>query len=388
MKDFFKDNENKTSSSSDNVRAQGKIRPQDIIEEQELKAKEAQEVYHKIYKDLEESCAEMDTCINEECDTPEVLIDKIFDFFQGAFDEAGVEDEKDYQKIKEFFASKARKRDQLLSMLEFIKSLLKKLFSAGSSLSWQERLKKEIEDLEKELLDKDLSPEEWLSKLERLNLLKFVDLFGPLNFIGAVVKALTIFVAFEATSLVGEGFIKELLVKEKVVLPENRGVKEEITDKFIISIVNMLSDAVPFAKSIGELLSIAVIESVTAGIKTELGIVDTRIPYVVPLLVTPEPVVKKLPVEEVRTKPVEEPKVEKKPEKPAAPEPKVAPKPKIKSPDESRTVVEGRERQRSNDPRVQFLLAQANESNVPPSTVQDPQLAQHISGLNLGRSQN
>jgi outer membrane biosynthesis protein TonB len=106
------------------------------------------------------------------------------------------------------------------------------------------------------------------------------------------------------------------------------------------------------------------------------------------LFVTPEPVVKKLPVEEVRTKPVEEPKVEKKPEKPAAPEPKVAPKPKIKSPDESRTVVEGRERQRSNDPRVQFLLAQANESNVPPSTVQDPQLAQHISGLNLGRSQN
>lgn len=377
MVDFYKDNENKTSSSSDSTRFQGKVKPDDVIKEQELRAKEIQEEYHKIYKDFEESCGKIDECINEESDTPEQLFDQIFGFFEDAFDKANVKDEKEYQKIKEAIFSQTRKRDRLLSMLEFIKSLLKKLFSAGagSSLNWQERLKKEIEDLEKELLDENLSPEELISKLERLNLLKFVNLFGPLNFVSMIIKALTIFVALEATSLVGEGFIKELLVREKVVLPENRGIQEEITDNFIMNIVNMLRGVAPLVQDIGVLLNIAIIESVTAGVKAEVGIVDTRIPYLL-LPVIHEPALPKLPAAEkkVQAKPKEEPKQ-------AAPA-STAPEPEVvreKKPVRRKDKDSIKTKERGTEP-------QANESNVPPSTVQDPQLAQHISELNLGRS--
>ncbi|VVC27381.1 Hypothetical protein CINCED_3A014017 [Cinara cedri] len=282
MVDFYKDNENKTCLNSDNTRFQGKVKLDDVIKEQELRGKEIQGGYHKIYKDIEESRGKMDESINEESDTPEQFCNQIFDFFEDAFDKENMKDEKEYQKIKAVIFIQERKRDRLLSMLEFIISLLKKLFSVGSSLNLQERLKKEIEDLEKELLDENLSPEKRISKLERLNLLKFVNLFGPLNFMSMTIKALTIFVVLDATSLVSEGFIKELLAGEKLVLLENRVIREKITDKFIMSIVNILSGVAPLAQSIGALFSISIIESVTAGVKTDAGIVDARMLYLLP----------------------------------------------------------------------------------------------------------
>lgn len=398
MVDFLKNNENKTSSSSDSTMFQGKIRPEDIIKEQELRAKEIQERYDDTYEDLQDLCAAMDECVDEP-EIEEDLLDKVFDFFKDALNAANVEDEKDHKKIKEAIFSKVSKRDRLLSMLEFIKSLLKKLFSAGSSLKWQERLTKEIEDLEKELLNKDLSPEKWNSRLERLNLLRLINFLGPLNFINAIIKAITIFVALEATLLVGEGFIKELLVKEKVVLLENRVVQEEITDKFIISIFNMLSGVTPLAKSICTLLSIAVIESVTAGVKAEVGIVDTRIPYLL-LTVIHEPALPKLPVagKEVQAKTLE--KTKQAAPDPAAPKPEVVHKPevnldmkdmdiKLNKAKETRTeqqnsdVVKKVEHSSKEDVLEQLLASQENISNVQPSTVQDPQLEQHISALNL-----
>lgn len=397
MTDFFKNNKNDTDSSSDSARFQGKVKPEDVIKEQELRAQEIHERCHNAYEDFQDLCAAMDECIDES-EVEEELFDKVFDFFNDTLDAANLENEKDYQTIKEVIFSKARKRDRLLSMLEFIKSLLKKLFGAGSSLNWQERLKKEIEDLEKELLDKDLSPEERISKLERLNLLRIVNFLGPLNFVNAIVKAITIFVALETTSLVGEGFMKELLVKEKVVLPENRGMQEEITDKFVMNIVNMLSGVVPFAQSIGALLSIAVINSVTAGVKAELRIVDTRIPYLL-LPIIHEPALLKLPAEvkEVQAKPVKEPKKE--PEKTAPAKPEVESKleneksfceKKARNCERKARKEEKKQQEQqrgSDDPREQFLLAQANKSNVPPSTgMQETHLEQHRPEMNQGRS--
>ncbi|VVC42876.1 Hypothetical protein CINCED_3A000492 [Cinara cedri] len=384
MVDFYKDNENKTSSSSDSTRFQGKVKPDDVIKEQELRAKEIQEEYHKIYKDFEESCGKIDECINEESDTPEQLFDQIFGFFEDAFDKANVKDEKEYQKIKDAIFSQTRKRDRLLSMLEFIKSLLKKLFSAGagSSLNWQERLKKEIEDLEKELLDENLSPEELISKLERLNLLKFVNLFGPLNFMSMIIKALTIFVALEATSLVGEGFIKELLVREKVVLPENRRIQEEITGNFIMNIVNMLRGVAPLVQDIGALLSIAIIESVTAGVKAEVGIVDTRIPYLL-LPVIHEPALPKLPAaeKEVQAKPKEKPKQ-------APPLAPAKPKPEFIQEVEKKSLPKKKDKGSMRAERRVGTEPRANESSVggPSSAMQETQLEQHRSERNQERS--
>lgn len=403
MTDFFKNNKNDTDSSSDSARFQGKVKPEDVIKEQELRAQEIHERCHNAYEDFQDLCAAMDECIDES-EVEEELFDKVFDFFNDTLDAANLENEKDYQTIKEVIFSKARKRDRLLSMLEFIKSLLKKLFGAGSSLNWQERLKKEIEDLEKELLDKDLSPEERISKLERLNLLRLVNFLGPLNFVNAIVKAITIFVALETTSLVGEGFIKELLVKEKVVLPENRGMQEEITDKFVMNIVNMLSGVVPFAQSIGALLSIAVINSVTAGVKAELRIVDTRIPYLL-LPIIHEPALLKLPAEvkKVQAKPVKEP--EKTAPAPAKPEPEVVHNKintfNMRDKDPMKAKERRTEQQHSEEVKTteteqqcskedvvgQLLASRANKSNVPPSTgMQETQLEQHRSDLNQGRS--
>ncbi|WP_264731173.1 hypothetical protein [Wolbachia endosymbiont (group A) of Sphaerophoria taeniata] len=183
MKNFSDNNKNGSSIF------QGKIREQDFSAEQklnELKAAVEELTRQDLLRRLE--CERQDSsCIDEISSQAELHIGQdddegyfncertLWNFFEPLFNlfEVNVDDPKIYQMLKE-----KKEKNWLLSIIKFmrdkLKELIKKIFARD--LSFNQRLDKEIKELQEKLGSGELSGEELARVLERLQTLQDLKL--------------------------------------------------------------------------------------------------------------------------------------------------------------------------------------------------------------------
>ncbi len=183
MKNFSDNNKNGSSIF------QGKIREQDFSAEQklnELKAAVEELARQDLLRRLE--CErQASSCIDEISSQAELHIEEddedyfngerervlgdFWSFFEPLFNlfEVNVDDPKIYQMLKE-----KKEKNWLLSIIKFLrdklKELIKKIFARD--LSFDQRLDKEIKELQEKLGSGELSEEEFARALERLTALQ------------------------------------------------------------------------------------------------------------------------------------------------------------------------------------------------------------------------
>ncbi|WP_375604148.1 hypothetical protein NOX90_00440 [Wolbachia endosymbiont of Anurida maritima] len=197
MVENFSDNNENGSSIF-----QGKIREQDFSAEQklnELKATMEELARQDSLRRLEcerqaSSCideissqAELHTEGDDEGDfTGERALGDFWNFFESLFNlfEVNVDDPKIYQMLKE-----KKEKNWLLSIIKFLrdklKELIKKIFARD--LSFDQRLDKEIKELQEKLGSGELSEEEFARVLERLEALRNLKLKLQLAVVGWIV---------------------------------------------------------------------------------------------------------------------------------------------------------------------------------------------------------
>lgn len=187
MMDSF-DNNNEGDSSI----YLGILQAQDLSAEQKLRELKgaAEEIARKVaLKTLElerEACGKIDetssqaTLAVEQEDEDyftngiDSLLKKLYEFFGPVFNEFEIDaDPKIYEMMKE-----KKEKSWILSLIKFIQDKLKKLIKkiCADNLTWNERLAKEIKELEEKLAGGGLSPDEFARVLERLEALQGLKL--------------------------------------------------------------------------------------------------------------------------------------------------------------------------------------------------------------------
>ncbi|MCA4774738.1 hypothetical protein IHO40_00930 [Wolbachia endosymbiont of Mansonella ozzardi] len=183
VKDFPKD----SGSSSDSSIYLGKIRTEEILQQEKLSELRAaaEEMFRRDFlrrAELEsKACEQVDNILqlveeNEDCFTDSGKLQKNFyHFFKQFFDYFGLDlDFKTYKAIKE----KEEKEHLLISIMKFLRDKLKKLVRAifNSNLSWDQRLENEIKELEAKLNGGKLLEEEFARVCGRLEALRDLKL--------------------------------------------------------------------------------------------------------------------------------------------------------------------------------------------------------------------
>ncbi|WP_419247455.1 hypothetical protein ACJZL1_02795 [Wolbachia endosymbiont of Rhagoletis indifferens] len=234
MKNFSDNNKNGSSIF------QGKIREQDFSAEQklnELKAAIEELARQDLLRRLEcerqaSSCideissqAELHTEGDDEGDfTGERALGDFWNFFESLFNlfEVNVDDPKIYQMLKE-----KKEKNWLLSIIKFLrdklKELIKKIFARD--LSFDQRLDKEIKELQEKLNSGELSEEEFARVLERLEALQNLKLKLQLAVTGWIVTIFAEMFGVELAAILEASKEKEDKKAEKTSLKEE-AIKE------------------------------------------------------------------------------------------------------------------------------------------------------------------
>ncbi|BET31884.1 hypothetical protein [Wolbachia pipientis] len=229
---------------------QGKIREQDFSAEQklnELKAAIEELTRQDLLRRLE--CErQASSCIDEISSQAELHIGEgddedyftsekgrvlgdFWNFFESLFNlfEVDVDDPKIYQMLKE-----KKEKNWLLSIIKFLrdklKELIKKIFARD--LSFNQRLDKEIKELQEKLGSGELSEEEFARALERLTALQDLKLRLQMAVVGWIVTMFAEMFGVELAAAVEASTEKEDKKAEKTSLKEeNKEVCENVEIK-------------------------------------------------------------------------------------------------------------------------------------------------------------
>ncbi|WP_341824236.1 hypothetical protein [Wolbachia endosymbiont (group A) of Udea olivalis] len=229
---------------------QGKIREQDFSAEQklnELKAAIEELTRQDLLRRLE--CErQASSCIDEISSQAELHIGEgddedyfigekgrvlgdFWNFFESLFTlfEVDVDDPKIYQMLKE-----KKEKNWLLSIIKFmrdkLKELIKKIFARD--LSFNQRLDKEIKELQEKLGSGELSEEEFARALERLTALQDLKLRLQMAVVGWIVTMFAEMFGVELAAAVEASTEKEDKKAEKTSLKEeNKEVCENVEIK-------------------------------------------------------------------------------------------------------------------------------------------------------------
>ncbi|WP_410542087.1 hypothetical protein [Wolbachia endosymbiont (group B) of Ennomos erosarius] len=243
MKNFSDNNKNGSSIF------QGKIREQDFSAEQklnELKAAIEELARQDLLRRLE--CErQASSCIDEISSQAELHIEEddedyfngerervlgdSWSFFEPLFNlfEVNVDDPKIYQMLKE-----KKEKNWLLSIIKFmrdkLKELIKKIFARD--LSFDQRLDKEIKELQEKLGSGELSEEEFARVLERLTALQDLKLRLQMAVVGWIVTMFAEMFGVELAAAVEASTEKEDKKAEKTSLKEeNKEVHKDVEIK-------------------------------------------------------------------------------------------------------------------------------------------------------------
>ncbi|WP_250296211.1 gas vesicle protein GvpG [Wolbachia endosymbiont of Oedothorax gibbosus] len=234
MENFSDNNENGSSIF------QGKIREQDLSAEQklnELKAAMEELARQDSLKRLEcehqaSSCideissqAELNTEGDDEGDfTGERTLGDFWNFFESLFNlfEVNVDDPKIYQMLKE-----KKEKNWLAAIIKFLrdklKELIKKIFARD--LSFDQRLDKEIKELQEKLNSGELSEEEFARVLERLEALQNLKLRIQMAVTGWIITMFAEMFGVELAAIIEAS--KEETNKAEDKKAEKTSLKEE-----------------------------------------------------------------------------------------------------------------------------------------------------------------
>ncbi len=229
---------------------QGKLREQDFSAEQklnELKAAIEELARQDLLRRLE--CErQASSCIDEISSQAELHIGEgddedyftgekgrvlgdFWNFFESLFNlfEVDVDDPKIYQMLKE-----KKEKNWLLSIIKFLrdklKELIKKIFARD--LSFNQRLDKEIKELQEKLGSGELSEEEFARALERLTALQDLKLRLQMAVVGWIVTMFAEMFGVELAAAVEASTEKEDKKAEKTSLKEeNKEVCENVEIK-------------------------------------------------------------------------------------------------------------------------------------------------------------
>ena len=229
---------------------QGKLREQDFSAEQklnELKAAIEELTRQDLLRRLE--CErQASSCIDEISSQAELHIGEgddedyftgekgrvlgdFWNFFESLFNlfEVDVDDPKIYQMLKE-----KKEKNWLLSIIKFLrdklKELIKKIFARD--LSFNQRLDKEIKELQEKLGSGELSEEEFARALERLTALQDLKLRLQMAVVGWIVTMFAEMFGVELAAAVEASTEKEDKKAEKTSLKEeNKEVCENVEIK-------------------------------------------------------------------------------------------------------------------------------------------------------------
>nr|WP_244663051.1 hypothetical protein [Wolbachia endosymbiont of Wiebesia pumilae] len=228
---------------------QGKIREQDFSAEQklnELKAAIEELTRQDLLRRLE--CErQASSCIDEISSQAELHIGEgddenyftgekgrvlgdFWNFFESLFNlfEVDVDDPKIYQMLKE-----KKEKNWLLSIIEFmcdkLKELIKKIFARD--LSFNQRLDKEIKELQEKLGSGELSEEEFARALERLTALQDLKLRLQMAVVGWIVTMFAEMFGVELAAAVEAPTEKEDKKAEKTSLEAIKEVHKDVEIK-------------------------------------------------------------------------------------------------------------------------------------------------------------
>ncbi len=241
MVESFSDNNGNGSSIF-----QGKIREQDFSAEQKLNELKAaveeltrQDFLRRLecerqassYVDEMSSQAELHIGEGDDegyfnCEKP---LEDFWNFFESLFNLFEVDvDPKIYQMLKE-----KKEKNWLLSIIKFmrdkLKELIKKIFARD--LSFNQRLDKEIKELQEKLGSGELSEEEFARALERLTALQDLKLKLQLAVVGWIVTMFAEMFGVELVAAVEASTEKEDKKAEKTSLEAIKEVHEEVEIK-------------------------------------------------------------------------------------------------------------------------------------------------------------
>nr|WP_264718913.1 hypothetical protein [Wolbachia endosymbiont (group A) of Lasioglossum morio] len=159
------------------------------------------------------------------------VLGDFWNFFESLFNlfEVDVDDPKIYQMLKE-----KKEKNWLLSIIKFmrdkLKELIKKIFARD--LSFNQRLDKEIKELQEKLSSGELSEEEFARALERLTALQDLKLRLQMAVVGWIVTMFAEMFGVELAAAVEASTEKEDKKAEKTSLKEeNKEVCENVEIK-------------------------------------------------------------------------------------------------------------------------------------------------------------
>ncbi|WP_353278407.1 hypothetical protein [Wolbachia endosymbiont (group B) of Longitarsus flavicornis] len=221
-----------------------RIREQDLSAEQKLN--ELKGFMEELARKAELKRIELErqaaSCIDETLSQVELQIQDNEDYFtddnQGVFAnffeslfnlfEVNV-DPKVYKMLKE-----KKEKNLLLSIIKFfrdkLKELVKKIFKKDLDLSWDKRLDKEIKELQEKLLSGELSPEEEIAILERLQALQNLKLKLQTFLVGSVIAMFAEIFAVDLAAVVEQDVTEEKRDK-KAEKTESKEVRQEMETK-------------------------------------------------------------------------------------------------------------------------------------------------------------
>lgn len=247
MNENLKENGSFGTNKSGDSLLKAKIREEDLAQQEEIR-KFSEEYNKKINSENYEKFSQLLSKLEVYVKDNEEKIDKniwqvILSLVKSTLNIFLSEDEN--KQFNNFINKKVKEKDRLFAIVMFMKSLLKNIFKSNwnldSGLSWQERLIKEVAELEKRLSAGGLTEKEFKMIMERLSILNLIRFLGPVNFIGMVIRIISLLVGFALGVEISEQIIKEGSIKET-------NTKEESIQKVEI-INNITYDVVNFLKS-------------------------------------------------------------------------------------------------------------------------------------------
>ncbi|WP_425589823.1 hypothetical protein [Wolbachia sp. wLmal] len=228
---------------------QGKIREQDFSAEQKLNELKAaiEELTRQDFLRRLECERQASSCIDEISSQAELRIGEgdvedyftgekgrvlgdFWNFFESLFNlfEVDVDDPKIYQMLKE-----KKEKNWLLSIIKFLrgklKELIKKIFARD--LSFNQRLDKEIKELQEKLGSGELSEEEFARALERLTALQYLKLRLQMAVVGWIVTMFAEMFGVELAAAVAASTEKEDKKAEKTSLEATKEVRKDVEIK-------------------------------------------------------------------------------------------------------------------------------------------------------------
>ncbi|WP_458796994.1 hypothetical protein [Wolbachia endosymbiont of Drosophila melanogaster] len=228
---------------------QGKIREQDFSAEQKLNELKAarEELTRQDFLRRLECERQASSCIDEISSQAELHIGEgddedyftgekgrvlgdFWNFFESLFNlfEVDVDDPKIYQMLKE-----KKEKNLIAAIMKFLcdklKELIKKIFARD--LSFNQKLDKEIKELQEKLGSGELSEEEFARALERLTALQDLKLRLQMAVVGWIVTMFAEMFGVELAAAVEESTEKEDKKAEKTSLEATKEVCENVEMK-------------------------------------------------------------------------------------------------------------------------------------------------------------